>query len=148
MALVERELSHERMHHLFRFCSSRAWRRRMRRVDLRSAIRRFSLLETKYLFFFTSFRMPSFITVLLNLRTRLSCDSPGRNSTFGTVILPPVLVLPTLTPPRRFPSNAVADGRPTMSFSVICLPAKSGPGQPPLCEHRFRREPGSQRGSV
>jgi hypothetical protein len=49
-------------------------------------------------------------------------------------------------PPRRFPSNAAADNRPTVFFWLFVFQQQNGPSQPPLREHRIRREPGPQQG--
>jgi hypothetical protein len=48
--------------------------------------------------------------------------------------------------PGRSSSNTIADGRPTVFFHIYQSSSKNGPGQPPLREHRFRREPGPQQG--
>jgi hypothetical protein len=73
------DISHKFLLHPYRRCRLSRFHRflRSRRLALRSAIRRFSLLDMKNRFFFTSLRTRSRCTFLRKRLSKLSCDSPG-----------------------------------------------------------------------
>jgi len=92
-------------------------------MALRLAILRFSLLETKYRFFFASLRMPFRITFLRNLCNRLSCDSPGRNSTFAIMNPPPLPFFSSITVIAQLLSFRTATGEDAIFAGVTREPA-------------------------